>query len=89
MSEIASKAALSKAQVSSVFTSLSEMIVSELKDGRPVTIPNLVKVTVQHKPATAARPGRNPFTGESITIKAKPARRAVKVRAVKVLKDSL
>ena len=89
MSELATKAALSKSQVGSVFSALSELIAAELKGGRPVTIPNLVKLTVQHKPATAARPGRNPFTGEAITIKAKPARRAVKVRAIKALKDSV
>lgn len=87
--EVAEKAALTKSQVNSVFTSLAEVIGAELKGGRPVTIPGLVKVTVQHKPATASRPGRNPFTGEAITIKAKPARRAVKVRAVKALKDLL
>ena len=87
--ELASKAALSKSQVSSVFTALAELIGSELKGGRPVTITNLVKVTVQHKSATPARPGRSPFTGEMITFKAKPARRVVKVRAVKALKDML
>jgi nucleoid DNA-binding protein len=87
--EVAGKSALTKSQVNSVFVALAEIIGSELKGGRPVTIPGLVKVTAQHKPATPSRPGRNPFTGESITIKAKPARRAVKVRAVKALKDLL
>ena len=87
--ELASKSALSKSQVSSVFTALAELIGAELKGGRPVTIPNLVKVTVQHKSATPARPGRSPFTGEMMTFKAKPARRVVKVRAVKALKDLL
>jgi len=87
--DVAGKAALSKSQISSVFTALAELIGAEIKAGRPVTIPGLVKVTAQHKPATPSRPGRNPFTGESITIKAKPARRAVKVRAVKALKDMI
>jgi len=89
VSDLADKAALSKSQINSVFTALSELISTEIKAGRPVTIPNLVKLTAHHKPATPARPGRNPFTGEAITIKAKPARRAVKVRAVKALKDIL
>lgn len=87
--ELASKSALTKSQVGSVFAALAEVIGAELKGGRPVTIPNLVKVTVQHKSATPARPGRSPFTGEMITFKAKPARRVVKVRAVKALKDML
>ena len=47
----------------------------------------LVKVTLTRKAATPARPGKNPFTGEAITIKAKPARNVVKVRALKALKD--
>ena len=87
--EVAEKAALNKSQVNSVFIALVELISTEIKGGRPVTIPGLVKITAQHKPATPARPGRNPFTGEAITIKAKPARRAVKVRAIKALKDML
>ena len=87
--EVAANAALSKSQINSVFSALAELISEELKGGRPVTIPGLVKVTAQHKPATAARPGRNPFTGEAITIKAKPARRTVKVRPIKALKDML
>jgi nucleoid DNA-binding protein len=45
-----------------------------------------MKVTVVRKPATKERPGKNPFTGEMITIKAKPARNVVKVRPLKTLK---
>jgi nucleoid DNA-binding protein len=86
-SEIATKTGLTKAQVNSVFDAMSAVVGEELKAGRPVTVPGLVKVTLTHKAATAARPGRNPFTGEAITIKAKPARKVVKVRALKALKD--
>lgn len=86
-SEIAAKAGLTKTQVNSVFEAMSSVIGAELKGGRPVTVPGLVKVTLVRKPATPARPGRNPFTGEAITIKAKPARKVVKVRAIKALKD--
>jgi DNA-binding protein HU-beta len=85
--EIASKSGLTKTQVNDVLAAMATVIAGELKAGRPVTIPGLVKVTLVHKAATAARPGRNPFTGEAITIKAKPARRIVKVRALKALKD--
>jgi nucleoid DNA-binding protein len=46
-----------------------------------------MKVTVVRKPATKARKGTNPFTGEEMTFKAKPARNVVKVRALKALKD--
>ena len=50
-------------------------------------MPGLVKMLKVKKPATKARPGVNPFTGENIMIKAKPARKIVKVRALKGLKD--
>ena len=85
--EIASRAGLSKSQVADVFAAMVSIVGEELKAGRPVTIPGLAKVTLTHKAATPSRPGRNPFTGEAITIKAKPARRVVKVRAIKALKD--
>ena len=46
-----------------------------------------MKITVQKKPATKARKGVNPFTGEEMMFKAKPARKVVKVRALKKLKE--
>ena len=87
VTEVAAKADLTKVQAAAAFAAISEVIAAELKAGRAVTVPGLVKITLQHKPATAARPGRNPFTGEAITVKAKPARKVVKVRAIKALKE--
>lgn len=84
---IAEKAGVTKTNVNDVLSSLIEVIAEELRAGRPITIPGVAKVSLAHKAATKARPGRNPFTGEEITIKAKPARKVVKVRAVKALKD--
>jgi nucleoid DNA-binding protein len=46
-----------------------------------------MKVEVKRKPATKARKGINPFTGEETMFKAKPARNVVKVRPLKKLKD--
>jgi nucleoid DNA-binding protein len=42
---------------------------------------------VKRKPKTKARKGINPFTGEQMMFKAKPARDVVKVRPLKKLKD--
>ena len=39
------------------------------------------------KPATKARTGRNPQTGEEIEIKAKPKRTVVKALPLKALKE--
>ena len=47
----------------------------------------VLKCRVVRKPATKARKGINPFTGEATTFKAKPARNVVKVRPLKKLKE--
>ena len=39
------------------------------------------------KPATPEREMKSPFTGEMITVAAKPERKIVKVRPLKALKD--
>jgi len=46
-----------------------------------------MKIKVIRKPATKARKGINPFTGEETMFKAKPARNVVKVLPLKGLKD--
>ena len=51
--------------------------------------PRLVQLTVKVKPASKARPGRNPATGEAITIKAKPATVDIKARPLRKAKDAL
>ena len=49
-------------------------------------LPGLVKLKVVKKPATKARQGTNPFTGEPMTFKAKPASKKVRVMPLKNLK---
>jgi nucleoid DNA-binding protein len=85
---IASQTELSRKQVVSVFDALSGVLAADLGKRGPgvCNIPGLAKVVVQRKPATKARKGINPFTGEEMLFKAKPARNVVKVRALKNLK---
>ncbi len=79
---------LSKKEIGVVFSTLGELIGNDLKKGPGTfTVPGLMKVTVVRKPATKARKGTNPFTGEEMVFKAKPARNVVKVRPLKALKD--
>ena len=86
--QIADSAGLTHKQVGSVFDEMAGMIKKDLSRGPGVfTVPGLMKITVQKKPATKARKGINPFTGEEIMIKAKPARKVVKVRPLKNLKE--
>ena len=86
---IAEHVGISKKEVAQVFDTMGTMIAADLKKGSVGTfnVPGMMKVTVQRKPATKARKGINPFTGEETIFKAKPARNVVKVRPMKALKD--
>ncbi|GMQ80263.1 MAG: HU family DNA-binding protein [Planctomycetia bacterium] len=86
---IANATDLTKKDVAAVFDALSVEIKRSVGRNGPkaFTIPGLCKIVVQHKAATKARKGVNPFTGEATVFKAKPARNVVKVRPLKNLKD--
>jgi len=86
---LADKTGMSKKEVTVVMDALTDLIGDQIgKKGPGVfNVPGLMKITVQHKPATKARKGTNPFTGEETMFKAKPARNVVKIRPLKGLKD--
>ena len=89
LSGIAEATQLSRKQVASVFDALSGQIRAAVgKKGPGVfALPGLLKIMVILKPATKAHKGINPFTKQEQMFKAKPARRVVKVRPLKALKD--
>jgi nucleoid DNA-binding protein len=89
MEQIAENTGLTKKQASSVLDELTILIESHIKKGAvgQFTFPGLMKIEVRRKPATKARKGINPFTGEKSTFKAKPARNVVKIRPLKGIKD--
>jgi len=81
---------LSRKDVAAVFDSLNGQIKKNLGGrGAPgmFSIPGLLKLRVVKKPARKARKGVNPFTGEEMMFKAKPASKAVKATTLKALKD--
>ena len=81
---------LTRKDINNVFSALNEMIVADLKRGpKEFTIPGCGKFTIKRKPARRAGPGVNPFTGEKIMLKAKPAENQVKFRVTKALKDAV
>ena len=86
---IADATELTKKQVSSVFEAMAGQIKTSLGRRGPgaYTVPGLMKLVVVRKPATKARKGINPFTGEEAMFKAKPACNVVKIRPLKNLKD--
>ena len=89
MGAIADDTGLTKKEVTAVFDSLSAVINGHLKrNGAGVcTLPGLMKIKTVRKPATRVRKGINPFTGEAMMFKAKPARNVVKVLPLKGLKE--
>ena len=89
MAEVAENTGLTKKQVSSVFDELTILIERHIKTRGPkqFILPGLLKIEVKRKPATKARKGINPFTGEEMMFKAKPARDIVKIRPLKKVKD--
>jgi nucleoid DNA-binding protein len=86
---LSEKTGLTKKEVSSVFDGLGALVGRELGKKGPgqFVIPGLLKIKVVRKPATKARPGKNPFTGAAITIAAKPARNVVRAIPMKALKE--
>ena len=61
----------------------------EIKKNGVFLVPGFAKFVVIKKPATKARKGINPFTNEPTVFNAKPARKVVKARPVKAIKDAL
>lgn len=82
---------VTKKEVGYVFDAMGEIIKKDLSKTGPgeFKVPGMMKITVQRKPATKARKGINPFTGEPTVFKAKPARNVVKVRPLKGLKEAV
>lgn len=86
---IAEAVGITRKQVSGVFECLSDIIGSHVKKGSAgvCKVGGLMKIEIKRKPAVKARKGINPFTGEEVMFKAKPARNVVKVKALKKLKE--
>jgi len=89
LAKIAEETTLPRKQVAGVLESLSGLIKNNLGKKGPGTfvVPGLMKIIVIQKPAVKARKGINPFTKEEVMFKAKPARKVIKVRPLKALKD--
>jgi DNA-binding protein HU-beta len=87
VSAVAGATDLSKKQVGAVLDSLSGVMKKALKGPGVFTLPGVCKMRVVKKPATKAREGVNPFTGEKMMIMAKPASKKVRLRAHKNLNE--
>jgi len=84
---IAAGTELKPGKVKEVMEALTAIIAADLgkKGSGEFNFNGLVKLKTVNKPATKSRKGRNPFTGQEIMIKAKPASRKVRARALRGL----
>lgn len=86
VAKIADDSKLAKKDVKAMMETLTEVGYKELKKNGVFVVPGFAKFVVVKKPATPAREGTNPFTGEKMMFKAKPARKIVRARPVKAAK---
>lgn len=88
---LAEKSGLTKKQAALALDTLNAMVAQQLAKQGPgeVIIPGLLKLIVVDKPATREHEGVNPFTKEPMIYKAKAARKVIKVRILKGLKDAV
>ncbi|MCW8194680.1 integration host factor [Proteobacteria bacterium 005FR1] len=89
LNHLAETTELSRKQVSSVMDELTSVIEAHInkRGAGEFVMPGLFKVVTVKKPARKARKGINPFTGEEVTFKAKPASTQVKIRPLKKMKE--
>ncbi len=80
---VASARDISKAEAKETINAVFQAIVDAAKAGEEVSLPGFGKFKVQDKPA---REGRNPATGQPMTI---PASRKVSFTIAKAFKDSV
>ncbi|MEE9138363.1 MAG: HU family DNA-binding protein [candidate division NC10 bacterium] len=78
---LADKADITKATSAALLDELASLAAKEAKNG--FTVPGIGKVVLVNR---KARMGRNPQTGEPLKI---PAKRVVRIRIAKALKDSI
>ena len=88
---LAEKSGLDKNRATSALETINAVVAQQLGKRGPgeVLIPGLLKLNVVDKPATRKHEGVNPFTKEPMTYKAKAARKVIKVRPLKALKDAI
>merc|ERR1712086_964835 len=78
---------LTKPEGKRVFEALASIGTHELQKRGKFVIPGMSRFIVKKKAARKARMGRNPFTGEDMMFKAKPASKIVRAYVVKQFKD--
>ncbi len=85
---LADKNGLARKDVKQVVEDMFDLIATGVMRGERVAIGKLGKAFIRVRPARKARQGRNPATGEMITIAAKPATKIPRFTFSKVFKEA-
>jgi len=87
----AEKSGFTAKQARSAIKTMNAIIAQQLgKQGpRQVLIPGLLKLIVVDKPPTPQHEGVNPFTQKPMTYAAKAARKVLRARPLKALREAL
>ena len=83
LAAVADKTGMSKKEVGDFMDNLVELAYHQVKSNGEFTLPGVGKLVKVHR---NARMGRNPATGEQISI---PAKTVVKFRVAKAAKDAI
>jgi nucleoid DNA-binding protein len=85
---LAEKNGLVRKDVKQVLEDLFELVEEGVMRGERVAIGKIGKMFIRVRPARPARQGRNPATGQEITIPAKPATRVPRFTFSKTFKEA-
>jgi len=89
LEHLANATGLKRKEVANILEAIVSLMEAHLSKKGPgeMNFAGILKCRLVHKPATKARQGINPFTGEPMTFAAKPARSVIKIRPLKKLKE--
>jgi nucleoid DNA-binding protein len=85
---LAEKSGIVRRDVKQVLEDLYDLVEQGVMRGERVAIGKIGKMFIRVRPARPARQGRNPATGQEITIPAKPATRVPRFTFSKIFKEA-
>ena len=84
---LAEKNGLARKDAKQVMEDLFDLVAAGVMRGERVAVGKIGKMFIRVRPARAARTGRNPLTGQEITIPAKPATKVPRFTFSKTFKE--
>jgi integration host factor subunit alpha len=85
---VADKGGMARKDAKELLENLFDLISTGVMRGERVALGKIGKMFVRRRPARAAHPGRNPTTGETIMIAAKPETKVPRFTFSKTFKEA-